>query len=202
MKKSHSIAMLLAVLPLGLGCILLCWPARGTLSQVSSERNEIMQFLDLLANLAAERYAAHSNRNETWVLTVHDGISVRKYTDGRYTVLSLPVSKADARGAICGYVNQYNSFNLKAADNLIVLGKYSEAMQLCRLIEHFGCRGSHANEEAKKRVVYLTALEEGKDRTAILNELRALYVDYRSPNDFARIDQSMPITVTNLLDIK
>jgi len=171
------------------------------LPESSQEQKDIACLLDLLGDLAAERYAANSNRNETWILTVHVGHSIRKYTDGKYTVLSLPASKQEARGAICSYVNQYNSLNLRAADLLVRSGKYDEARNLLQLIDHFGCQGSHTNQEAKKRLPYLAKLVAGEDPEPIVEQLRNLYVDYRSPLDFTQIDRSASKVVPNLLEI-
>ena len=163
---------------------------------------ELAGLIELLADLAGERYAANSAKNEKWILTVHDGNRVRKYSDNKYMVLSLPVSKPQSRGAICTYVNQYNSLALREADELALAGKYVAARDYCQLLAHFGCSGSLVNQEAAKRLPILDGLISGNETRDALQDIQRFFTAYQSPHDFSRITRSPPQIVTNLLDFK
>jgi hypothetical protein len=164
-------------------------------------RMELEAAYDLLADLAFERFCSNSNRNEVWILAVHRGEGVRSFTDGRFIMLSLPFSKPETQGAVCGYVNQYNSLNLKHADQLAEKGHYAEARDICRLVEHFACRGSLVADLARQRLRLLERLIAGDKSGTPAKELRALFVDFRSRHDLSAIQRQQAIAVTNLFQI-
>ena len=61
-------------------------------------REELLETLNSCTSamyvLARERFAAHEARNETWIFSVRRSVSpasLKKFTDGKHVVVSLPV---------------------------------------------------------------------------------------------------------------
>jgi len=165
------------------------------------QRNKYMaHMLNLTGNLAQERFLSNSNRQSVLVFGVHYGKKVRKFTDQKYTVVSLPAESEEERGIVGGYVDQYNYFNLGLVDSLGEQGKYSEARLLCQLIKHFCCPG-YVYDEADKRLPYLERLANGDDVYLNRAALSNLRVRCGSRHDYSFINAGPAEVVTNLLQV-
>lgn len=164
--------------------------------------NEINSLNRLLYALAAERYAANSNRNQTWIMTVHEGGWLGKFTDGRYTVVSLPTLEPSDRIAVCRYAGQYNAFNLQSADAKAQAGKYHEARELYELTLRFDPCGGPLREEMEQKLACLRRLEKGEEPDKNLKRLRELHVDYTTGLDLVRIETAPVRVVRDLKELQ
>jgi hypothetical protein len=164
---------------------------------------EIASLSGFLYELAAERYAAHSNRNETWFLTVHQGRNLRKWTDGRFTLLSLPALDKRDRIAKCRYAAQYNAFNLQAADRLVKAGKYAEAEELYCLVLYFDrCGDDIMREQTNTKLTVLEKLKKGEDRESNLKRFEELCDELAPLVDFSQVEKLAPTVVTNIMTVR
>lgn len=152
----------------------------------------------VLAELAAERYSFHSNRNEVWIFTIHQGSKPRKYTDKKYTVVSLPLDNLTHESALTRYVDLYNRHNEKAADALVKAGNYSEAREIFGLLLHYN-RSGVGKAELIRRLTLLDKLDKGEEMQDNLRKFMDLFVDSAAHLGFADIETIPPIVVTNLL---
>lgn len=157
----------------------------------------------LLVELATERYAAHSNRNETWFFTVHDGSSVRKYRDTNYVLVSLPALDPEDRIAMRGYATSYNAHNVAAADNKVKEGNYAEARKMYQILLRFECPDMDGllRPAIEKRLVYLEKLQKGENTEDNRKEFLKLSVEYASLLNLSDIENAVPMVVTNLLEV-
>jgi hypothetical protein len=172
------------------------------------DKQKLIDYVNALSRLqfalAAERYAANTNRNETWILTVHEGDSIRMHSDKKYTVLSLPITRSLDRAALCQYVEQYNSGNLHAADHMVKDGKFREAAELYRLLLHFDRCGGLYREMLEKRLPLLERLERGEDVEVNRKAFTEFAKFYGVPpfSYFTEIEKTKPLVVTNLLEVR
>jgi hypothetical protein len=157
----------------------------------------------VLFQLAAERFTANQKRHKTWIMTLHDGsttFDVIKYTDGKTTVIALPVLDPNDEYGLRRYVDHYNRLNIKAADLEVKAGEYREAHQLYRLLLHHDPRSSLA-EGIRLRLQYLERIEAGHDVQTNLSEFVKLYTDI-APGFLLGVEDTKPVLVTNLFQVK
>ena len=169
-------------------------------SEIPSDDQSITALLNVLGNLAAERHSAHHKRNETWILAVHEGNDVRKFTDGKYTLLSLPVLELPERAATYAYVNAYNRYNLQDADSLVLSGNYQEARQIFRLVERFGGSNASITTLARSGLSLLTRIESGREPESARAELMGRVSEVQSRHDYSVAESLQPHMVKNLLE--
>jgi hypothetical protein len=131
----------------------------------------------VLYELAGERYAANSKNNQTWILAVHSGASVRKYSDTNFIILSFPVINPEDQAGLCVYTHQYNSLNIQRADLEVKAGRYSWARAVYETILRFESCHDGFKKEIERRLHYLERLERGQDTDTNLKEFMALYDD-------------------------
>jgi hypothetical protein len=161
---------------------------------------EVNQSLSvMLFELAAERYAQSTNK---WrIFTAHRGGTVRQFTDGKYTVISLPFRERSDEIAVCRYAGLYNSFTQDSADLLVTkAGNYKEAEEVFRLLLHFS-RDGIGNEGLASRLKLLEKLQKAEDRHATLAEFGKLYIGVGAHWNLADIDRAKPTLVTNLSEV-
>ena len=181
----------------------------GTDFSTSEERRhlitEVNSLSRLLFELAAERYVVNSNRSDVCIITMHNGRTIRKYNDGTYTIISLPVVEPSDRIALCRYAEQYNCFSVYSADLNTTKGNYREAIVLYRLLLHFdNCRGLF-RERLETRLSLAEKLNRGEDLESNLRKFKELIELDKEPSprtDYSRIDKLKPTIVTNLLQIR
>jgi hypothetical protein len=156
-----------------------------------------------LFDLAGERFAAVEKRHEVWVMTLHsanESLGVIKYTDGKITVVALPVINPKDETGLRRYVDAYNRYNLRSADLKVKQGRYSEAQEMYTVLSHFDPRGSLA-EGVSRRLQLLERIESGKDKERDLKEFMDLYTDW-GPSFMAGMDDAAPVAVKNLLEVR
>jgi hypothetical protein len=196
-----------------LGFVFLVGAARSALGQdqksppASAPKDyllaEISSLSGLLYELAAERFAANSNRNETWILTVHHGTMIRRFNDGKFTLLSLPIRQPTDRIAMCRYTAQYNAFNLQAADRLVKAGKYKEAEEIYRLVLHFErCGDEIMKEQVEKKLAFVDKLKKGDHPDLNLRTFMELCDELGTLVDFTQVEKLSPTIVTNILSVR
>ena len=155
-----------------------------------------------LFELAGERFAANEKRGRTWILALHDAsnsFGVLKYTDGKITVVALPVMTPDAETGLRRYVEHYNSYNVRSADLKVKAGRYQEARQLYTLLLHFDPHGSLAGG-LKRRLSFLKKIEKGDDVEQNVAYLMGLSTDL-SPSFLAGMEDKPPVMVYNVLKV-
>lgn len=164
--------------------------------------NEVNSLSRLLYELAAERYWATSNQNETLILTFHEGRSLMKYTDGKYTVASFPMVQETDRISLSRYTAQYNVFNVRDADLKVEAAKYEQARELYRLVAHFTQDDPLLKDRIEKKLLLVDRLEHGKDFDKTLQQFRELSENLGTPMHLFQVETLPPTIVTNLLTIQ
>jgi len=158
----------------------------------------------LITQLAVERFNINSSRGETWITAVHDGRSVKKIMDKKYTLVSLPASEPADHWAMDVFAGQYNECTLRAADTKVRDGVFSEARETYMLLLRFACQGKGGweQENIKKRLLYLDKIEKREDAADNLSKLMALARDYGAFTDLAETGTKTPTVVPNLLELE
>jgi hypothetical protein len=179
-------------------------PATVTMSvaAVTNMVKELNSAGSALFDLAGERFAAVEKRREVWIMALHsadESFHVLKYTDGKVTVVALPVVGPDDELGLRKYVDHYNRFNIKSADLAVKDRRYKDAREIYTLLQHFNPR-SALTEGVKRRLVLLEQIEKGEDTERKLKEFADLFTDV-GPSFLAGMDDSSPVRVTNLLEI-
>ena len=172
----------------------------NAMDAINAQNDEIIGLSRVIYELAAERFAANTNGNQKWVLTSHPGRMIRRYTDRKYTVVSLPIVEPRDEIAIRRYCTHYNAFSERAADLKVEAGHYSEARELFQLLHHFD-RGDRKDDYGRK-LKLLDKLEKKEDAELNLKQFMELSRDLVLGIDFSQIDKVNPTVVTNLLDVR
>ena len=155
----------------------------------------------ILFELAAEKHAIHSSRGEKMILTLHEGRGVRKFTDGKWTVLSLPIAETQAEVGLCCYVRQYNSFVENQGDEMVREKRYQEAAELYRLLVHFDRCGGLWRETLEKKLGLLLKISDNTDVENNQAEFEALCLRTASHMNLARSHMMAPTVVSNLFEV-
>ena len=162
--------------------------------------DDVSSYGGLSFQLAAERYAANTNKNEKWILTVHNGRRIQKFTDKNYIVVSLPVIEPRDKLALCQYATSYNAFSERACDLMVKAGKYKEPKELYRLLIHFDC--GVLKERYEQKLDYVGKLERKEDVEENLKKFMELSNDLFTRVDFSQMEKATPTVVTNLLELR
>jgi hypothetical protein len=168
---------------------------------VSKLFDEVNSIGSAMFELAGERYAANEKRQVVWIMTLHDprwtaSFEVLKITDGKITVVALPIMGQNAETGLRRYVDHYNSYNIKAADLMVKAAKYDEAYQLYRLLLRHDSGSSFA-DEIRLRLGLLEKIKSGEDLQKNLAQFLALYTNL-SPSFLVGLHSVEPTVVTNL----
>ena len=162
--------------------------------------DQINSMAGLLYELAAERYAANTNRNQKWILTTHDGMEILKFTDKKHTVVSLPAFLPNDAIALSLYAAHYNALSERAADLKAKAGNYDEPIELYRLLLHFD--RSDTKERRKKKLALLQKLKRGEDVETTTRQFMELSDDLGTLINFHQLERITPAVVTNLLEVR
>lgn len=168
------------------------------LEEILREKNS---YGAVLYNLARERFAAHEAQKETWILALNRDVGekgLKKFTDGEFTVVSIPVHDHERDGARL-YVAQFNSLNVRKADLLALDGKYAQALKIIRLVKRFDSCDLAQHIDLNSRIELLERLQQGRDAPAALEQLKAMSTNYGA-SAFDFIESKPPKVVTNLLE--
>lgn len=177
--------------------------------QPISERVDVQTLLkeanslgSVLFQLAAERFAANERKQQSWILALHDGstsLDVIKYRDDKTTVVALPVLDPNDEYALRRYVDNYNRFNIKAADLKVKAGQYQEARRIYRLLLHFDPHSSFTNDVRRR----LECLKGAETRTKPSDALPGLMQSFSdmAPGFLTHIEDSKAVFVTNLFHV-
>jgi hypothetical protein len=155
-----------------------------------------------LFELAGERFAANEKKGRTWILTLHDAsksFGVLKYTDGKITVVALPVLTADDEAGLRRYVDHYNSHNVRSADLKVKAGRYQQARELYTLLLQFDPHGS-LGDGLRRRLFFLKKIENGDEVEQNVEHLMSLSTDLRL-SVLAGMDDTPSVRVQNLLEV-
>ena len=181
-------------------------PQGRTSAAKTAATNDMVKELDSAASalfqLAGERFAANEKSHAVWIMTLHDAsksFEVLKYTDGRTTVVALPVVVPDDEFGLRRYVDAYNGYNLKSADLDVKSGRYKEAREMYSLLLHFDPPVWRA-EGLRRRLAYLERIEKGEDVQKNLREFMGLFTNL-SPSFLAGLEAVRPAVVTNLIEV-
>jgi hypothetical protein len=159
--------------------------------------DQINAFGSLTYELAAEKHAVNSNHHEIWIITFHKGGSARKYSDGRFTLLSLPVLAEKEKSAICLFATHYNSFNLAVSDELVTAGNYKDARDLLRLTRHFDrCGDASLSDMVERKLSHLEKLMRGDEPDKNLKDFLELKEEHGTTFELG-IPGKVPIVKTN-----
>ena len=129
-----------------------------------------------------------------------ESFHVLKYTDGKKTVVALPVVGPNDEAGLRRYVDHYNSFNIKRADLAVKAGRYKAAREIYRLLQHFNPQSPLA-DGVTRRLSLLDRIERGQDTEKNLREFMDLFTDL-GPSFLAGLEDVSPVRVNNLLEIK
>lgn len=153
-------------------------PAQAERAQYDWLFAEASSLGQIMYELAAERHTDNADRGEMWIMTVHRGTTIRKYSDGRFTVVSLPIVHPDVRIGLCRYAAQYNALNVVDADRLVMNGRYEDARRIYNLVLHFDrCGDSILKEQTGKKLELLKRLEATGADESLKGEFARLCYD-------------------------
>ena len=195
-------AVLLAAILIAILGVLSRKPAiAGSTQEPTSEMSRPAAVGRLLCDLAAERYAQNTANGQTWVLTAEVGKHIRKFSDGKTTVLILPIPRPEDREAVVMYLTPYNALTLQAADDLAKAKRYARAEEIYSRLARFNCSGPVFENEIRLRRQYLKQIQRGDHVVEAEKALVDLYKDYTSYTDIPEIATAPTTVVTNLLEV-
>jgi hypothetical protein len=149
--------------------------------------------------LATERYTVHEARNQTWIFHVHnssENSKLQKYTDGKFTVVSVPAQDDMEIEGLRLYAYHYNAWVMHKADLLAMDGHYDDSLSLYKLIQRFGDIGCYSDQLAKK-ISLVEQLKAGVSVDSNKTALNSMINNYvHSVCD--GLETAQPITVSNL----
>ena len=157
----------------------------------------------VIYGLAKERFQAHQARGETWVMRVHLGVSPetsKKYTDGKYVILSFPVLAHEYEGAHL-YVSHYNALTIRKADLSAFAGKYEEALTLYRLMQKYSNETNELKTNLAARIECVNNIISGHDKARWLKKIEELSVNY-GRSAFEAIESTLVIRTQDLFNLK
>jgi hypothetical protein len=154
---------------------------------------------ECIAELAAAMHSSNTKSNKKWVLTAHNGRTSRSYTDGDYTIISLPLFKGTNDYAIRLYCSYYNGFTERTADSWVEAGEYKKARKLYQLLQHFTPWAGEGIYVPK--IALLDKLEKGDNVQANTQKYLAFALETPVKMILSGIENIPPMMVTNLLDV-
>jgi hypothetical protein len=188
------------------GGLLLLVLAAYCQQQREASREELLAFLNsrgfALYVLARERFIAHEARNETWILSVRrsvDPASLKKFTDGKHVVVSLPALDFEEHGLRI-YASQCNALTTRKADLLAMGGKPSEALTIYRLLRRFDSSDAAGVSEMEARIKCAEKLARNEEVETQLAKLKELTTNYGSCAA-ERFEMIQAVFRTNLLHV-
>lgn len=156
------------------------------------------EYASTLFHLAGERFAAHEQRGETWIFSTHaPTYPLRKFTDGRFTVVSVPTNGYTGAGFEL-YAAHYNDFVLHKADLLALGGQYEDALVVYQLVLQYDSAGVAA-PYLRKRIALIEQLTRGHNQKASKKALEELIGNGEPvPSEFQQVETMRALRVTNL----
>ena len=155
-----------------------------------------------LYNLARERFASHERKGEIWIVAVnnyHGERALLKFTEGEFTVVSIPAPRNEQEGT-CLYAVHYNNFTLRKADLLALEGKYDKAMQIVRLLKNFDNAYGLEKPDWDGRLELLEKLKQNKDKEKNILRLKEMTINLAS-SVFELIESKKATVVTNIFEV-
>jgi hypothetical protein len=172
-----------------------------TEAQIQSLLEEISSMSRILFELAGERFAANAMRGEVWILTAHSGTEVMTIADAKCVLLALPTAFAKDAPAVKRYVSLYNSFNLSAADQLVLEGKLEPAERTFRLVLKYDTQ-DHNRQVAKDRINLIKDMKADVNVEQARQKIRETHSNVASIFDFSKADRKHAKVVKDLLDVE
>ena len=129
-------------------------------------------------DLAVERFKLNQERGENWILTLQDAdIEVRKYTDGKFTVVALPLDVSGVNAGLCRFVFAYNHMVIRAADQKVQAGALQEAETTYRLLLKHDPNSYYTNA-LHLRLRYLEEVRTNRNPKLLETKLKELDPKY------------------------
>lgn len=158
----------------------------------------------LLSDLAVER-SLNFGSNVITVFTSHEGNSIKKYTDGKFMIISLPLIQPSDRAALCVYIENCNALHWRNIDKAVNAGRHAEARKICEVLLHFESCGGAVRDVLEKLLKVIKNLEEGQNVNENLKKYLELKEYYGVPMqriDFAQVEKKQVTIVKNVLDVR
>ncbi len=165
---------------------------------VAYHLNEINSLGAMLFELANERFQEDRKANRKYLMSAHWQKPSLTFTDGEFTVISLPYVEHTEYGVRL-YCNHYNSFIEYEADSAVKEGRYPEAEKRLRLLRHFGNEELWPTYDQKLELIK-TIRNNNKEDPAF-----AKYMEMSNPPysvlQLSSLRKQQPTPVTNLLEV-
>ena len=161
-------------------------------------------YATMLFHLALERFAENSKRDEIWVICLRASASgeIQKYSDGKFTVVSIPVLSFEEQGMSC-YAAHYHGCNLGLGAGWCRERKFDDARRLFRLMQKFSSEPD-IKRFCESGVQMLDRISAGANAAQEVEKFQTSLKDYFASSEGAldRLRQVKPLTTTNLLDLR
>jgi hypothetical protein len=165
---------------------------------VAYHLSEINSLGAMLFELANERFDEDRKANRKCLMSAHWQNPALTFTDGEFTVISLPYVQHTEYG-IRLYCNHYNSFVEYEADTAVKEGRYPEAEKRLRLLKHFG------NEELwpsyDQKLELMKNIRNNKNEDPAFAKYMELSNTPYSVLRLSSLRKEQPTPVTNLLEV-
>ncbi len=99
------------------------------------------------------------------------------------------------------FASHYNAFNIKAADQMVLAGKFAPAKRLYRLVERFD-PGEINRSQAKERLALVERIEAAKNRAELLRHFEETQSRVGSVTNLESADPKKAQKVDDLLLMK
>jgi hypothetical protein len=165
---------------------------------VAYHLSEINSLGAMLFELASQRFDEDRKANRKYLMSAHWQKPSLTFTDGEFTVISLPYVEHTEYGVRL-YCNHYNSFVEYEADSAVNEGRYSEAEKRLRLLRHFGNEELWRTYDQKLdllKMIHHNSKEDG----AFVKYMELSNPPY-SVLQLSSVRKQQPTPVTNLLEV-
>lgn len=154
-----------------------------------------------LVDLAVERFKLNSHLGAHWIMATQDADNeVRKYTDGKFTVVAVPLYGPGENPGLRRFVSAYNQMVIRDADMRVLAGDVKAAEAVYRLLLKHDPSSSYANG-LHTRLQYLEDLKTSGNTERLRKQFQELRPQYDMFSFISDMGLRSAITVTNLLDV-
>jgi len=169
----------------------------------NAETNEASTYAFALHHLASERFAENLNRGEVWIISLTEtvGSEVRKFSDGKFTVVLIPVRPFEREG-ICLYAGHYHDRNLALAARWCREGKLTEARTLFRLMLKYSCEGE-TQGLCHSGIQMLDEISKGNPSDKLVDEFESSLKKHAgsSAGTLDKLNQTRPVSTNDLFNL-
>jgi len=151
-----------------------------------------------LWSLAADRYRTDTNLGRRWILTGHLGADFRGYTDGEYSVISIPFNERKKEATLL-FCNHYNLFVHKEVDKAVQSEKIESAKKVLLILNSLKING---DDQAERKLKLIKELEQSPKDKETVKKVLEITGDIGLTHDFKQLDEMRLKRVKNLAELE